>query len=97
MTAELGSRVPTLVVGGVLVLVLSGCTTSLGLDVAGPGMAPRMGQGSSRCATAAPHAGITVDAVLMDTGRHSMMSRRGGARTPAGVGRMAAGAWRMPG
>ena len=60
-------------------------------------MAPRMGQGYIRCATAAPPAGISVDAVLMDAGRHSMMSRRGGARMPAGVGRMAAGAWRMPG
>ena len=56
-----------------------------------------MGQGSTTLATAAPRPGTTVDVVLMDLGRRSMMARDRGVRMPPGVGRMSAGAKRMPG
>ena len=96
MTAVLRSRVRVLVVGAVLALLLSSCATSLGREVAGPGMTHRMGQGSIRCADAAPHSGTTVDVVLMDMGRHSSMSRHGRARMLGGPARMPAGGARMP-
>jgi uncharacterized cupredoxin-like copper-binding protein len=59
-------------------------------------MPHRTGQGSARCVTTPPDSGTTVDVVLMDMGRHSMMSGHVVGRMAGGVGRMHLGAGRMP-
>ena len=74
MTRPARTPAAAVLVVTLLSLVLSGCMMTSHRTLAGPGMMTRMGQGSNRCSHAAPRVGTRVDVVLMDMGRHTMMS-----------------------
>ena len=86
MTRLPRARVAALLVATLLAVALSGCAMTTRDHLAGLGMTHRMGQGSVRCSTAAPGIGTTVDVLLMDMGRHSMMSGRAAGSMSGRVG-----------
>ena len=77
MTRSARLRVPVLTAVALLGLVLSACLPISTRHVAGPGMATRMGQGSTRCSTTVPRVGPRVDVVLMDMSRGAMTAGDG--------------------
>ena len=101
MTRPARLPLPTLLVGAVVALVLSGCAVATGRQLAGPGMTARMGHGAIECSSAAPAAGTRIEVDLMDMRRHTMAAGGGGSRmavhghSMAGMmrGRMVLGAW----